>query len=143
MMKVAGVQMDGGPADKEVNIKKAAKFIDEAARKGAELVVLQELFATGYFTTKVDNNFFQLAEEDDGPTVAAMQELAKQHGVWLVAPFFEMEKNCVGRYYNSAVVLSPKGEKVGKYRKQHLPNISWTHEKFYFTPGNLGSPVFD
>jgi N-carbamoylputrescine amidase len=54
-----------------------------------------------------------------------------------------MDKNCVGRYYNSAILLSPKGKRVGTYRKQHIPNISWTNEKFYFTPGNLGSPVFD
>jgi N-carbamoylputrescine amidase len=88
MMKVAGVQMNGAPAEKEGNLKKAVKFIDEAVRNGAELVVLQELFATGYFTTKVDTNFFQLAEDDNGPTVSAMQELAKQHGIWLIAPFF-------------------------------------------------------
>jgi beta-ureidopropionase len=143
-VKIAGIQMSGAPVyNKKENIDKAIKLASEAAHNGAKIVVLQELFSTGYFPTKIDSAFFDMAEEDDGPTVATMKDTAKKLGVYMVAPFFEMEKNCIGRYYDSAVVLSPEGTNVGKYRKLHLPNIYWTHEKFYFTPGNLGSPVFD
>jgi beta-ureidopropionase len=143
-IKIAGVQMRGAPvSDKTVNVEKAIEFVREASRNGAQIVVLQELFSTGYFPTRIDRNFFDMAEDDEGPTVSMMKETAKKLGIYIVAPFFEMEKNCIGRYYDSAVVLSPAGENIGKYRKLHLPSISWTHEKFYFTPGNLGSPVFE
>jgi N-carbamoylputrescine amidase len=143
MIKIAGVQMNGAPGDKKNNLDRAAKFTEEATKNEAKIVVFQELFSTGYFPTKIENHFFDLAEDDDGPTITRMRELAKQHKVWIVAPYFEMEKNCVGRYYDSAVLLSPSGENIGKYRKMHLPNIYYTHEKYYFTPGNLGLPVFE
>ena len=143
MTKVAGIQMNGAPADKQTKIKKAVKLVDKAASKGAKLVVLQELFATGYFCTKIENSFFKLAEDDTGPTVTRMREVAKRNRIWLVVPFFEMERNVPGRYYNAAVLLSPEGRTIGKYRKQHLPAIYWTQEKFYFSPGNLGSPVME
>ncbi len=143
MLKVAGVQMNGAPGEKSVNIDKAARFVAEAASNGAKIIVLQELFSTGYFPTKIDRNYFDQAEDEDGPTVAAMKKLAKENHAYLVAPFFEKEKNCIGRYFDSAVLLSEDGKLVGKYRKLHLPSIYWTHEKFYFTPGNLGSPVFN
>jgi beta-ureidopropionase len=143
MTSVAGVQLNGAPADKDVNIAKASRYVKGAAKKGAKIVVLQELFATGYFPTKIDQKFFDQAESDDGKTLSAMKELAKEEGIWLVAPFFEVEKNVIGRYYDSAAVISPDGGIIGKYRKLHLPNIYWTQEKFYFAPGNLGSPVFD
>lgn len=135
--------MNGGPGEKQANIEKAIKFVDQAVANGAGLVVLQELFATGYFCTKIDSSLFKLAEEEDGPTVTRMKEVARSKKIWLVAPFFEMEKKVPGRYYNAAAVISPQGALVGKYRKQILPGIYWTQEKFYFTPGNLGSPVFD
>ena len=143
MLKVAGVQMNGAPAEKSVNIEKANRFVAEAASNGAKIIVLQELFSTGYFPTKIDRTYFDQAEDEDGPTVSAMKDLAKEHHAYLVVPFFEKEKNCIGRYFDSAVLLSEDGTLVGKYRKLHLPSIYWTHEKFYFTPGNLGSPVFN
>jgi beta-ureidopropionase len=143
MTKVAAVQMDGAPGSKEVNLDKAAKLAEEAAKNSAQLVVFQELFSTGYFPTKIDNKFFDLAEDDDGPTITKMKEVARQNRVWLVVPYFEVEKNCIGRYYDSAVVLDPSGKQIGKYRKMHLPNIYYTHEKYYFIPGNLGLPVFN
>lgn len=141
MVKVAGVQMNGVPNAKQANISKAAKFVEEAAANGSKLVVLQELFSTGYFCSKIKRGLFKLAEDDTGPTVRSMRGVAKKNKVWLVAPFFEMEKNVPGRYYNSAFVFSPAGDLLGRYRKQYLPGVPWTQEKFYFSPGNLGSPV--
>ena len=135
--------MNGAPDEKKVNIAKAERLIEDAARNDAGLVVLQELFSTGYFCTKIDNSLFKLAEDEDGPTITHMSEVAAKNKVWLVAPFFEMEKGVPGRYFDSAVVISPSGSITGKYRKLHLPGIYWTQEKFYFAPGNLGSPVFD
>ena len=136
--------MNGSPTDnKGLNIEKATRLVREAAGNGAKIIVLQELFSTGYFPTKIDRSYFDQAEDDDGRTVSASRDLAKNLGVYIVVPYFEVDKNCYGRYFDSACVVSPAGRIIGKYRKLHLPNIYWTQEKFYFTPGNLGSPVID
>lgn len=130
---------------KSVLVEKHVGLIRRAAERGAEVVCLQELFTTPYFGAEQDAKWYEAAERvPDGPTVRLMQEEARRHGVVLVAPIYEADERVSGLFYNSAAVISEKGEFLGKYRKQHLPHCHpgfW--EKFYFAPGNLGYPVFE
>jgi N-carbamoylputrescine amidase len=145
MVKIAGAQFQGN-IDKEANIKTAMELIREAASKGANIICLQELFNTIYFCFEANREYIQLAEPIPGPTIDRMSELARETRTVLICPIFE--KEMVGEYYNSAVVVGPNGEIIGKYRKNSIPLISNTpgerraNEKLYFKPGNLGFPVF-
>jgi len=131
-----------GEEDKEAMIDKHEKFIREAAEKGAKIICLQELFYSIYFPAEQDPKWFDLAEPiPDGPTTKRMQELAKELGVVLIVPIFEVEKP--GFYYNTAAVIDADGTYLGKYRKTHIPHVKGFWEKYYFRPGNLGYPVFD
>ena len=145
-MKIAAVQFEGH-RDKEVNIQKASQLIRQAAERGAKIICLPELFNTIYFCYDQDRENFQLAEPIPGPTTEKMAALAREIRSVLICPLFE--KAMIGEYYNSAVVLGPNGEILGKYRKNHIPLLSRLdpkertgNEKFYFRPGNLGFPVF-
>jgi beta-ureidopropionase len=127
---------------KEDALAKHVELIDEAARQGAEITCLQEIFFGPYFCAEQDPKWFQTAEPDDGPTVATMRELAARHEMVLVVPFFE--KEIEGVFYNTAVVIDADGTVLGKYRKTHIPQVGpifW--EKYFFKPGNLGYPVFE
>jgi len=127
---------------KDEALAKHVEMIGEAARQGAEIACLQEIFFGPYFCAQQDPAWFATAESDDGPTVQAMRELARTHGMVLVVPFFE--KEFAGVYYNTAVVIDADGTVLGKYRKTHIPQVGpifW--EKYFFKPGNLGYPVFD
>lgn len=131
------------PRVKQANIEKHVGLIEEAARRGAQVCCLQELFYGPYFPAEQDTRWYTLAEPiPDGPTITIMRGLAKQHGMVLIVPIYEREMT--GVLYNTAAVIDEQGEYLGKYRKHHLPHCHpgfW--EKFYFKPGNGGYPVFD
>lgn len=122
--------------DKRANLDKACERAREAAGKGAQLIVLQELFATPYLCQIEDAELFELAEPIPGPTTQAIAEVAKQTGTSIVAPLFE--RRAAGLYHNSSVVLGPDGGILGHYRKMHIPDDPGFYEKFYFAPGDLG-----
>jgi N-carbamoylputrescine amidase len=129
------VQMAMG-ADKNANVAKAKAGIADAAKRGAQVVCLPELFATRYFCQVQDPAMFDLAEPVPGPTSQAIAGSAKDHRVVVIAPVFE--KRAAGVYHNSLVVYGPSGETLGMYRKMHIPDDPLFFEKYYFTPGDLG-----
>jgi N-carbamoylputrescine amidase len=138
-MKLAGIQISCSE-DKEKNLEKAIKFAQIASEKGAHIICFQELFTTHWFPKEMDRSHFSLAEKIDGRSMMRMQKLAKENGVVLVCPIFEKEGE--NAFYNSAVVIDAGGEILGSYRKIHVPQIPLWEEKYYFSPGNLGFPVF-
>lgn len=123
-------------ADTRDNILRLGEGIADLAKRGAQLVVLQELHNTLYFCQTEDVDLFDLAETIPGPSTKFYCELAKKHGVVIVASLFE--KRAPGLYHNTAVVIESNGEIAGKYRKMHIPDDPAYYEKFYFTPGDLG-----
>jgi N-carbamoylputrescine amidase len=138
--KVGLVQM-AMSARAEENVEKAVVKVGEAARAGARVVCLPELYRTPYFCQKEDQALFDLAEPVPGPSTLALGRAARDAGVTVVAPIFE--KRAPGLYHNSAVVLGPDGQPLGLYRKMHIPDDPLFYEKFYFTPGDLGFRAFD
>jgi len=139
-MKIAGIQLSCSE-DKEKNIGKAVKFAQIAAEKGARIICFQELFTTHWFPKEIDKNHFSLAEKIDGPSMIRMQKLAEENEIVLVCPIFEREGE--NTFYNSAVIIDAGGKILGSYRKVHVPQIPLWEEKYYFSPGNLGFPVFE
>jgi N-carbamoylputrescine amidase len=134
------VQMSAGE-DVKLNLAKAAAGIATAAKKGAEIVCLQELFRSRYFPRVEDAGNFKLAETIPGPTTDALGGVAKKKQVAVIAPLFE--KRSAGIYHNTAVVIGADGSILGKYRKMHIPDDPGFYEKFYFAPGDLGFLSFD
>lgn len=128
---------------KEKMVAKHLKLIEQAGKKGVQILCLQELFYGPYFCAEQDTRWYALVERiPEGPTTKLMQRLAKKHHMAMVVPMFEEEMT--GVYYNTAAVIDADGSYLGKYRKHHIPHCHpgfW--EKFYFTPGNLGYPVFE
>lgn len=120
--------------NREENIKKSQEGIRECAKKGANLVVLQELHNNVYFCQCEDVNYFDLAETIPGYTSNAIAETAKECGIVVVASIFE--RRAAGIYHNTAVVLEKDGTIAGTYRKMHIPDDPAYYEKFYFTPGD-------
>jgi N-carbamoylputrescine amidase len=127
--------------DPAENLEKAAQKVREAARAGAQIICLQELFRSQYFCRKEDAELFDLAEPIPGESTAVMGKLAKELGVVIVASLFE--KRAEGLYHNTAAILDADGEMLGIYRKMHIPDDPLYYEKFYFTPGDLGFRVWD
>ncbi len=134
-MKVALIQKSR-TSDLKNNILALADAIKDAAQKGAELVVLQELHNSLYFCQVEDVNNFDLAEPIPGPSTEFYSAVAKECGVVLVTSLFE--RRSTGLYHNTAVVFEKDGSIAGKYRKMHIPDDPAYYEKFYFTPGDLG-----
>ncbi|NDF12565.1 MAG: acyltransferase [Proteobacteria bacterium] len=126
--------------DKAKNLKKALSFIDQAAKKGVQVLCLPELFGSLYFCQSEDHKFFKLAEPIDGPTTKALQVKAKQHKMVIINSIFE--KRAAGLYHNTAVIIDADGSINGVYRKMHIPDDPLYYEKFYFTPGDLGFNVW-
>lgn len=120
---------------KDETIKRTIMLIEKAVRNGANLIVLQELHQGEYFCQNEDVKCFDLAE-DFSSDVAYWSEVAREFGVVVVSSLFE--KRTAGVYHNTAVVFEKNGEIAGKYRKMHIPDDPNFHEKFYFTPGDLG-----
>jgi N-carbamoylputrescine amidase len=138
-VKIGLVQMSCS-ADKTQNLQKAMSRIREAAGMGAQIVCLQELFTSLYFCDVEDYDNFNLAEPIPGPSTDALQALAGELGVVIIASLFE--KRAQGLYHNTTAVLDADGSYLGKYRKMHIPDDPAYYEKFYFTPGDLGYKVF-
>jgi beta-ureidopropionase len=140
----ADISLEGTADDiKQRMLAKHLPLIEEAARRGVQLLCLQELFNGPYFCAEQQARWYEMVERiPDGPTIQMMGEVAKKHGMVLVVPIYEEE--ITGIYYNAAAVIDADGTYLGKYRKHHIPHVGpgfW--EKFYFRPGNLGYPVFD
>jgi N-carbamoylputrescine amidase len=131
-----GLVQQQNTGDREHNLRTTTAGIREAAGRGAELVLLQELHAGLYFCQTEDTAVFDQAEPIPGPTSDELGALAKELGVVIVASLFE--RRAVGLYHNTAVVLERDGSIAGKYRKMHIPDDPAYYEKFYFTPGDLG-----
>jgi len=127
-------------AHKPSNLDKAVQKIREAAAQGAQIVCLQELFASLYFCDVEDYDNFKLAEPIPGPSTEVLGNLAAELGVVIIASLFE--KRAQGLYHNTAAVLDADGTYLGKYRKMHIPDDPSYYEKFYFTPGDLGYRIF-
>lgn len=126
--------------NKKDNLDKAIQKIKEAAAQGAQIVCLQELFTSLYFCDIESYDNFKLAEPIPGPSTDALQQVAKETGVVIIASLFE--KRAEGLYHNTTAVLDADGAYLGKYRKMHIPDDPAYYEKFYFTPGDLGYKVF-
>ncbi len=129
------IQMSCG-SDPRENLRKAISLIEQAARKGAQVVCLQELFRSQYFCQTEDVKLFELAETIPGPSTEALSKLALSKRVVIIASLFE--RRAPGIYHNTAVVIDADGKIAGKYRKMHIPDDPLYYEKFYFTPGDLG-----
>ncbi len=139
-LRVGLVQMSTS-SDKHENIEKAASYVMSLAKDGAELVCLQELFASPYFCQSEDSELFELAEPIPGPSTEALTKAARAAGVTVVVPLFE--RRARGLYHNSLVVVGPQGELLGTYRKMHIPDDPLFYEKYYFAPGDLGFCAFE
>ncbi|MFQ5838638.1 MAG: nitrilase-related carbon-nitrogen hydrolase [Thermoplasmata archaeon] len=128
--------------EREKNLQKSEKLIDDAVRQDADIVCLQELFTGIYFPQYQEKKFIDMyAEPVPGPSYEHMSDIAKNRGIVLVVPIYEAAQP--GAYYNTAMVFDADGTYLGKYRKTHLPHLPKFWEKYYFTPGDLGYPVFD
>ncbi|MBQ8467078.1 MAG: carbon-nitrogen hydrolase [Prevotella sp.] len=134
-MKIGFLQQHN-TADTVSNIERLCDGIRDLARRGAELVVLQELHNTLYFCQVEDVDNFDLAEPIPGPSTDIYGRVARECGIVLVTSLFE--RRAPGLYHNTAVVFERDGSIAGKYRKMHIPDDPGYYEKFYFTPGDLG-----
>jgi N-carbamoylputrescine amidase len=121
--------------DADTTVAEAIERIREAAKHGAQVILLQELFNAPYFCKVTDAERFDLAEPIPGPTVERMQALARELALVIVVPIFE--KRAAGVYHNSAAVVDADGSLLGVYRKMHIPDDPLYHEKYYFTPGEI------
>jgi len=134
------VQMACGPEPVR-NREKALRLVRAAAERDAQIVCLQELYASQYFCQEENAQSFDLAEPIPGPSTQAFGRLAAALQVVVIVPVFE--RRAPGLYHNSAAVIDADGRLLGAYRKMHIPDDPQYYEKFYFTPGDLGYPVFD
>jgi N-carbamoylputrescine amidase len=126
--------------DPTQNVEKAVGQVREAARRGAQIVCLPELFRTQYFCQREDPTFFDLAEPIPGPTTELLGRVAKELGCVIVSSVFE--RRSAGLYHNTAAVLDADGGLCGIYRKMHIPDDPLYYEKYYFAPGDLGFCAF-
>ena len=137
--KIALVQMKMS-SDPKKNIQNATNKIKIAAKKGAKIICLPELFLTKYFCQAENHKNFDLAEKIPGPNSYLFSLLARELKIILIISLFE--KKTSGLYHNSSIVIDEKGKILGKYRKMHIPDDPQFYEKFYFTPGDLGFKSF-
>ena len=135
-VKVGLVQTKVGERLEE-NLDKTARFIRQAAKKGAELVCLQELFAYRYFAQVKDDSYFDIAEPVPGPLSRFLADCASANRVLLIGGSI-YEKGDDGKFYNTTLIYDSRGTLVGKYRKMHIPHDPNYYEQYYFSPGDLG-----
>jgi N-carbamoylputrescine amidase len=138
--RIGLVQMSCSP-DPAANLDKAADRVRDAAREGADVVCLPELFGAQYFCQREDIELFDLAEPIPGPSSERLAAVAREEKVVVVASLFE--RRAAGLYHNTAAILESDGSLAGVYRKMHIPDDPLYYEKFYFTPGDLGFRAFD
>lgn len=138
--RVGLIQMSCG-LDPDANLEKAADRVREAARQGADVICLPELFRAQYFCQREDIALFDLAEPIPGPSTEKLGSVAREAGVVVIASLFE--RRAPGLYHNTAAILERDGRVAGIYRKMHIPDDPLYYEKFYFTPGDLGFRAFD
>jgi beta-ureidopropionase len=125
---------------KSVSLEKHLPLIEEAGKRGVQILGLQEIFSGPYFCPSQDPRWYEAAEPVPGPTVERMQKIAKRYQMAMIVPVYEREQ--AGVYYNTAAVLDADGSYLGKYRKSHIPQVGGFWEKYFFKPGNLGYPTF-
>ena len=125
---------------KKAGLEKHLPLIDEAGKKGVQILGLQEIFNGPYFCPSQDPKWYEAAEAVPGPTTEIMQAYAKKYQMAMVVPVYEREQ--AGVYYNTAAMIDADGSYLGKYRKTHIPHTSGFWEKYFFKPGNMGYPVF-
>jgi len=138
--RIGLIQMSCGP-DPDANLDRAADRVREAARGGANVICLPELFRAQYFCQREDTALFDLAEPIPGPSTDRLSSIAREEKVVIVASLFE--RRAAGLYHNTAAILQKNGTIAGLYRKMHIPDDPLYYEKFYFTPGDLGFKAFD
>ena len=124
----------------EAMVQKHIPLIEEAGKKGVQILCMQEIFNTPYFCKGQDKMWYESAEAVPGPTTERMAAYAKKYNMVIIVPVYEKESP--GVLYNTAAVIDADGKYLGKYRKNHIPHTSGFWEKFFFKPGNLGYPVF-
>lgn len=140
MVKVAATQMSCS-TDRDENIRKADKLVREAAKQGAQIILLQELFETPYFCQKEKSDYYVYATElEENAAVNHFREVAKELEVVLPISFYEKKNNA---RYNSLAVIDADGQVLGRYRKSHIPDGPGYEEKFYFNPGDTGFKVWN
>ena len=137
--KIAVIQLNLNDVA-ENNLKKCLSWVRDAAKMGAEVISLPELYSSHYFCQSEDVDNFALAEPLYSTSFIAFSALAKELGVVIIVPFFE--KRMAGIYHNSAYIIDTDGSEAGLYRKMHIPDDPHFYEKFYFTPGDLGFKAF-
>lgn len=140
-MSIPKTEGDGSIDDiKEAMFQKHLPLIEEAGRKGVQILCMQEIFTTPYFCPGQDPKWYASAEPVPGPTTDRLSELARKYAMVIIAPLYEKEQ--AGVLYNTAAVIDADGTYLGKYRKNHIPHTGGFWEKYFFKPGNLGYPVF-
>ena len=138
-IKVAAIQMSCG-TDRNGNLDKAEKFVRDAAKQGAQIILLPELFETQYFCQEKNYNYYNLATSvDENPAIQRLSKVAKELKIVLPISFYESAGNTT---FNSIAVIDADGTNLGIYRKTHIPDDHFYQEKFYFTPGDTGFKVF-
>lgn len=125
---------------KEAMFQKHIPLIEEAGKKGVQILCMQEIFTTPYFCPGQDPKWYASAEPIPGPTTDRLSEYAKKYAMVIIAPLYEKEQ--AGVLYNTAAVIDADGTYLGKYRKNHIPHTGGFWEKYFFKPGNMGYPVF-
>jgi N-carbamoylputrescine amidase len=138
IMRIAGIQLSAGP-DISRNVARAVEMAEVAAEKGAKVIGFPELCFTPWFPRREDQEAFSFARELAGEEIKTFTAASLKHQVVLVVPFFEKAGD---RFYNSAAVIDC-GKVLGTYRKLHVPDIPFYKERFYFSPGDAGFPVFE
>ena len=127
--------------DKESMIQKHEAYAHEAAKAGADFILFQELFYGPYFCQVQDAKYYDYTELiPDGPTTKRMQDLAKQTGLVVVAPMYEVDEHAAGIYYNTAAVIDADGTYLGKYRKTHIPHVAGSGRSSTSAPGTSATP---
>ncbi len=140
-MSIPKTEGDGTiPEIIDAMIQKHIPFIEDAGKKGVQILCLQEIFNTPYFCPGQDRKWYISAESVPGPTTELLATYAKKYSMVIIVPIYEKEQP--GVLYNTAAVIDADGTYLGKYRKNHIPHTSGFWEKFFFKPGNLGYPVF-
>lgn len=139
IIRLSLIQMGSKENDRDANVDKALKYIEKAVESKPSIVVLPEFFNTEYFCCNRDIKYFDYAEKEDGPTIIKVSEAARKHKVHIVATIYEYAGP--GVYFDTAMVINPSGEIIGKYRKVHPPAVR-SLEKIYYKGGSR-FPIFD